>query len=53
MVDVSAVNCNEGDEAVIFENVEQINRVAKALGSIPYEALTNVSGRVKRIYVQE
>ncbi|MCC6371679.1 MAG: bifunctional UDP-N-acetylmuramoyl-tripeptide:D-alanyl-D-alanine ligase/alanine racemase [Bacteroidia bacterium] len=53
MVDVSAVNCSEGDEAVIFENVEQINRVAKALGSIPYEALTNVSGRVKRIYVQE
>jgi alanine racemase len=53
MVDVTDVNCHEGDEVIVFENVEQISALAKALNSIPYEALTNVSGRVKRIYVQE
>ena len=53
MVDVTDVNCKEGDEVIVFENVEQINALSKALNSIPYETLTNVSGRVKRVYVQE
>ena len=53
MVDISSLNCREGDEVIIFENVEQINALAKAMQSIPYEVLTHVSGRVKRIYVQE
>lgn len=53
MIDVTDVNCVEGDEAIIFENTEQINALAIALKSIPYEVLTNVSGRVKRVYVQE
>lgn len=53
MVDVSDLNCREGDEAIIFENAEQIQAMAEALHSIPYEVLTNVGGRVKRIYLQE
>ncbi len=53
MVDVSHVSCQEGDEVIIFSNAEQISAMAKALGTIPYEVLTNVSGRVKRIYTQE
>jgi alanine racemase len=53
MVDVSEVDCKEGDEVILFKNVEQINAMAAALNSISYEVLTNVSGRVKRIYVQE
>jgi alanine racemase len=53
MVDVTNVNCEEGDEAIIFENYEQINQMAKALNTITYEVLTNVSGRVKRVYIQE
>jgi alanine racemase len=53
MIDVSEVDCREGDEVVIFENAGQIHDMAKALNSIAYEVLTNVSGRVKRIYVQE
>lgn len=53
MVDVSEVNCKEGDEAVIFENFEQIQKMAKTLNTIPYEVLTSISTRVKRIYVQE
>ncbi len=53
MVDVSEINCQEGDEVIIFENAEQINAMATALNSISYEVLTNVSARVKRVYVQE
>lgn len=53
MVDITGLNCNEGDEVIIFENNQQINAMAKAMNTIPYEVLTNVSGRVKRIYIQE
>lgn len=53
MVDVTNVDCKEGDEVIIFDSVSQINTLAKTLLTIPYEILTNVSGRVKRVYVQE
>lgn len=53
MVDITDINCQEGDEVIIFENAEQINAMAAALNSISYEVLTNVSARVKRVYVQE
>ncbi len=53
MVDISNVNCEEGDDVIIFENIEQLQTMAKAMGTITYEVLTSVSGRVKRVYVQE
>ena len=53
MVDITNVECNEGDEVIVFEKTEQINQMAKAMNSIPYEVLTNISSRVKRIYTQE
>lgn len=53
MVDVTDINCQEGDEVIIFETTEQINALAKTLNSISYEVLTSVSARVKRVYVQE
>ncbi len=53
MIDVTDITCNEGDEVIIFENASQINMLATALNSIAYEVLTNVSARVKRVYVQE
>ena len=53
MVDVTEVNCEEGDEAIVFENATQIQSLAKAMHSIPYEVLTNVSGRVKRVFIKE
>jgi Alr-MurF fusion protein len=52
MVDVTPVNCEEGDEVIVFENAAQLKALAKAMGTIPYEALTAVSGRVKRVYVE-
>jgi alanine racemase len=53
MIDVTSLSCKEGDEVIIFENTDQIYHLARALNSIPYEVLTNVSGRVKRVYVHE
>ena len=53
MIDVTAVECAEGDEVIIFSNYEELAALAKALKTIPYEVLTNVSARVKRVYVQE
>ncbi|MBL7918890.1 MAG: bifunctional UDP-N-acetylmuramoyl-tripeptide:D-alanyl-D-alanine ligase/alanine racemase [Bacteroidia bacterium] len=53
MIDITGMDCKEGDEVIIFENAEQIHKMAEALNSISYEVLTNVSARVKRVYVQE
>ena len=49
MVDVSKIDCKEGDEVIIFDNQETINDLAKAINSISYEILTAISRRVKRI----
>ena len=53
MVDVSETPVKEGDDVVIFENSEQIQLLADAMDSIPYEILTSVSSRVKRIFILE
>jgi alanine racemase len=53
MVDVTDINCREGDEVLVFSTTDQIQSMAEALGTIPYEVLTSVSARVRRIYTQE
>lgn len=53
MVDVSDVSCKEGDEVIVFETNDQLMQLSKSMETIPYEVLTNISSRVKRIYVQE
>lgn len=52
-VDVTDVPCYEGDEVVVFGSAKQLCRMADAAGTIPYEILTSVSPRVKRVYVSE
>ena len=54
MVDVSYVdNPQPGDEVEIFGKNISIVDAAKRIGTIPYEMLTNISERVKRIYVKD
>lgn len=53
MVDVTGVPCQEGDDAVIFGEDYPIEEFARNSETIPYEVLTNVSERVKRVYFQE
>ena len=52
-VDVTDVPCSEGDRAVIFGEGDLLQRNAAAAGTIPYELLTAVSPRVKRVYYHE
>ena len=53
MVDVTHITCKEGDEAIVFGNDYTLNQFAKDADTIPYEILSNLSVRVKRIYIQE
>lgn len=53
MVDVTGIPCKEGDDVVVFGEDYSIEEFAKNSETIPYEVLTNVSGRVKRVYFQE
>lgn len=53
MIDITGIDCQEGDEVIIFESSEQLQLMAQHLNTIAYEVLTGISGRVKRIYVQE
>ena len=43
----------EGDEVIIFGDLHPVLEVAKDIGTIPYEVLTGISRRVKRIYYYE
>jgi len=54
MLDVSAVpDIREGDEVIVFNEELRIEELAAEIGTIPYEILTNVSQRVKRVYFYE
>lgn len=54
MVDVTDVpNVKEGDEVIVFGDSPSIIEISDALNTIPYEVLTSISRRVKRVYVQE
>jgi alanine racemase len=53
MIDISDVECEEGDEVVIFDSNLQLMELSKAMETIPYEVLTSISSRVKRIYLQD
>ena len=53
MVDVTEIDCKEGDEAIVFDTTDQLMTLSKAMETIPYEVLTSISSRVKRVYVQE
>ncbi len=50
MVDVTGLEVQEGDEAIVFGPERPITQLATDIGTIPYEILTNVSERVKRVF---
>lgn len=52
-VDVTDIEASEGDKVEIFGDNLTISEVAAWLKTIPYEILTSVSRRVKRVYFQE
>ena len=53
MLDITGVNASEGDEVIVFNDVIRVEDIASQLETIPYEVLTGISGRVKRVYYFE
>ncbi|MBN2682018.1 MAG: bifunctional UDP-N-acetylmuramoyl-tripeptide:D-alanyl-D-alanine ligase/alanine racemase [Bacteroidales bacterium] len=53
MVDITGIEAEEGDEAIIFGDQYPLNKLAEQLETIPYEVMTGISRRVKRVYYQE
>ncbi len=53
MIDITGIACNPGDTVEIFGKQAGVDRLAEVLDTIPYEILTSVSPRVKRVYYRE
>lgn len=53
MIDVTDIDVKEGDEVIIYGDTLPVVSLAKKIDTIPYEILTSVSARVKRIYFRE
>lgn len=53
MIDVTGIDCREGDMVEIFGDHLPVTVLSDVLQTIPYEVLTGVSNRVKRVYYQD
>ena len=53
MIDVTDIDCHEGDQVIIFGEELPVTVLSDAMETIPYEVLTGISNRVKRVYYQD
>ena len=53
MIDVTGIDCKEGDSVEIFGDHLPVTVLSDVLETIPYEVLTTISNRVKRVYFQD
>lgn len=53
MLNVTGIDCKETDEVIVFNEELRVEELADKIGTIPYEVLTGISQRVKRVYVYE
>lgn len=53
MVNSNGIECKEGNTVIIFGENPSVNFMAKQLNTIPYEILTSISQRVKRVFFRE
>ena len=53
MIDVTDIPCVEGDQVEIFGEHLPVTVLSDTLDTIPYEIMTGVSNRVKRVYFQD
>ena len=53
MIDVTGIDCHEGDMVEIFGEHLPVTVLSDTIDTIPYEVLTAVSNRVKRVYYQD
>mgnify|MGYP000609014982 CR=1 FL=1 len=53
MIDLGTVQVKEGDEVIIFNDKPSLEEFAIYCKTIPYEVLTSISRRVKRVYIKD
>jgi alanine racemase len=53
MIDLTGISASEGDEVELFGRHQKVSDMADRIGCIPYEILTAIPERVKRVYLQE
>ncbi len=53
MIDVTGIDCREGDSVEIFGDHLPVTALSDVLDTIPYEVLTGISHRVRRVYFQD
>jgi len=53
MIDVTGIDCKEGDSVEIFGDHLPVTVLSDVLDTIPYEVLTGISERVKRVYFHD
>lgn len=51
MIDITGIDCQEGDEVIIFGSCNKANTFAENANTISYELITGISQRVKRIFI--
>jgi alanine racemase len=51
MVNITNIDCAEGDEVLVFGQQQPVTRLAESVGTISYEILTAISQRVKRVFL--
>ncbi len=52
MIDITNLDCKEGDEVILFDENHSADALAAAAGTISYELITGISQRVKRIILK-
>jgi alanine racemase len=53
MIDITGIDAKEGDRVIVMGDAPSVSEIANAICTIPYEVLTGISQRVKRVYVSE
>jgi alanine racemase len=53
MIDITGIDVSEGDEVIIFGSPISVESLAQQINTIPYEILTNIGERVKRVFYRE
>ena len=53
MADVTNIIAKEGNPVTVFGEEYTVSQIAKTCDTIPYEILTGIGRRVKRVYFSE
>jgi alanine racemase len=53
MIDITDIDAKEGDRVIVMGDAPSVSEIADIIGTIPYEILTSISQRVKRVYISD